>query len=90
MRHLLPIISLPHSSLSTVHPQDIMKSVFNNDMIFLNEQVTMNESASGNMGTMSWQHRCIFHFDQIGPICQCHLINIVYHAITGPHSKAPA
>ena len=28
------------------------------------------------MGTMSWQHRYIFHFDQMGPIRQCHLINI--------------
>jgi len=45
-------------------------------MIFLNEQVTMNESASGTMGTMSWLHRYIFHFDQMGSIHQCHLIDI--------------
>jgi hypothetical protein len=36
----------------------------------------MNESASGIMGTMSWLHRYIFHFDQMGPIHQWNLINI--------------
>jgi hypothetical protein len=45
-------------------------------MIVLNEQVTMNESASGTMGAMSWLHRYIFCFDQMGPIHKWHLINI--------------
>jgi len=52
-------------------------SVFHSD-IFLNEQITMNESASGTMGTMSWFHRYIFHFGQMSPIHQWHLIKISF------------
>ena len=52
--------------------------------------INKSQSASGTMGTMSWQH---IHFSLWSngshsplPFNQ----RIIYHAITGPHSKAPA